>query len=155
MWIWDWPVRCRIRDMRCGMRVPPETWNLKTIFTERNRLELEMKNTATTPPRTAVTLLFIGLVSAAVLAYQLLLTRILSVQYWSYFASMIISLAMLGFAASGTALFLASRRGRGSDGVLPWMTVLFVFSLTLCPKLAQMIECVPLMVLWDRAQLAN
>ncbi len=115
----------------------------------------EMKDSPIPTPGLTVTLLFVGIVSAAVLSYQLLLTRILAVQYWSYFASMIISLAMLGFAASGTALYLANRKDRRSGGLLPWMTVLFVCSLSIFPKLAQRIECVPLMVLWDRTQLAN
>jgi hypothetical protein len=98
-------------------------------------------------------MLLIGIVSAAVLAYQLLLTRILAVHYWSYFASMIVSLAMLGFAASGTALFLARRIKRGPAVLLPWAVILFIVSLSVCPRLSQLIECIPLMVLWDASQL--
>ncbi|MFW6151865.1 MAG: hypothetical protein ACOC6C_02720, partial [Verrucomicrobiota bacterium] len=101
----------------------------------------------------AAPLLLVGIVSAAVLAYELLLTRILAVHYWSYFASMIVSLAMLGFAASGTALFLA-RKTRGGPAVfLPWAVILFIFSLSVCPWLSELIECIPLMVLWDMSQL--
>ena len=97
-------------------------------------------------------LLFIALVSAAVLAYELMLTRILSVRYWSYFAAMIVSLAMLGFAASGTALFLLSRRKRGTAPLIPWIMLGFAASIPLVPLLSQRIECMPLTILWNPRQ---
>ena len=55
------------------------------------------------------TLLYVsvGLVSAAALAYELLLMRLLSVIHWHHFAYMIISLALLGYGASGSFLTLA------------------------------------------------
>src|SRR5262245_34657023 len=40
------------------------------------------------------------------LAYEVLLTRIFSISLWYHFAFMIISIAMLGFAASGVLLAL-------------------------------------------------
>jgi hypothetical protein len=43
------------------------------------------------------------------LAFEVLLTRIFSVSLWYHFAFMIISVAMLGLAASGTVLSLSSR----------------------------------------------
>ncbi len=49
----------------------------------------------------------VGLVSAAALAYELLLMRLLSVIHWHHFAYMIISLALLGYGASGSFLTLA------------------------------------------------
>jgi hypothetical protein len=48
----------------------------------------------------------IGLLSAAVIAYQLALMQILSITQWHHFAYMIISVALLGFGAAGTALAL-------------------------------------------------
>ena len=51
-------------------------------------------------------LLAIALLSAAALAYQLLLMRWLAIAHWYPFAAMIISLALLGHGASGTALSL-------------------------------------------------
>ncbi|MHB8913304.1 MAG: spermidine synthase [Lysobacter sp.] len=50
--------------------------------------------------------LAIALVSAAALAYQLLLMRWLAIAHWHPFAVMIISLALLGHGASGTWLSL-------------------------------------------------
>ena len=48
----------------------------------------------------------IALISAAALAYQLLLMRWLAIAHWQPFAVMIISLALLGHGASGTWLAL-------------------------------------------------
>ena len=106
-----------------------------------------------TARRSLQDLVFIGIVSAAVLAYELQLTRILSVHYWSYYASMIVSLAMLGFAASGTALFLLARRKRGAAPLLPGMTLCFAVALPVCPPIAEAIPSLPLVVLWDPQQL--
>ncbi|MDR7099951.1 hypothetical protein J2X04_002332 [Lysobacter niabensis] len=56
---------------------------------------------ARTPWRLA---LAVALISAAALAYQLLLMRWLAIAHWYPFAAMIISLALLGHGASGTWL---------------------------------------------------
>ncbi|HSH70247.1 MAG TPA: class I SAM-dependent methyltransferase [Deferrisomatales bacterium] len=53
--------------------------------------------------------LSVGLLSAAALAYELLLVRLFSEVWWHGFATTVISLALLGYAASGTALALAQR----------------------------------------------
>jgi hypothetical protein len=52
----------------------------------------------------------IALVSCAALASEVLLTRFFAIVHWHHFAYMMISLALLGFGASGTFLFLARRR---------------------------------------------
>ena len=44
------------------------------------------------------------LVSAAAIGYEILLMRVLSIVQWHHFAYMIISLALLGYGASGTAI---------------------------------------------------
>ncbi len=49
------------------------------------------------------------LVSAAAIAYEILLMRVLSIVQWHHFAYMIISLALLGYGASGTAIALGRR----------------------------------------------
>lgn len=54
----------------------------------------------------------IFLCSLASLAYEVILTRIFSISLWYHFAFMIISIAMLGFAASGVALALYPRLKR-------------------------------------------
>lgn len=53
--------------------------------------------------------LAIFLLSAAAIAYEIVLLRLLSIVQWQHFAAMIISLALLGYGASGTFLTLARR----------------------------------------------
>ena len=53
--------------------------------------------------RTRVSL---GLISAAVIGMELALMRSLSLRFWSHLAYMVISIALLGFGASGTAATL-------------------------------------------------
>jgi hypothetical protein len=64
-----------------------------------------MTDVAPRPPFASV-----ALVSSAALAAEILLSRLFAVVHWHHFAYMIISLALLGFGASGTFLALAHRR---------------------------------------------
>ncbi len=78
--------------------------------------------------------LAVATVSAAALAYQLLLMRWLAIAHWQPFAVTIISLALLGHGASGTALCLWLARRRPS-WLSSWFEAAFaacalVFSLT-------------------------
>jgi spermidine synthase len=59
--------------------------------------------------------LYVGLaaVSAAALAYEIVLTRLFSIAHGYHFAFLAVSLALLGFGASGTALAIAPRWSRG------------------------------------------
>ncbi|MDE3244713.1 MAG: spermidine synthase-like protein [Acidobacteriota bacterium] len=52
-------------------------------------------------------LVAIGLVSMAIIAFQICLMEILSIVQWHHFGSTIISIALLGFGASGTGIALA------------------------------------------------
>ena len=47
------------------------------------------------------------LISASAISYEILLIRLLSIVQWHHFAWMVISLALLGYGASGTAIALA------------------------------------------------
>ena len=49
------------------------------------------------------------LVSTAAIAYEILLMRMLSIVHWHHFAWMVISLALLGYGASGSAIALGRR----------------------------------------------
>ncbi|MBI3775528.1 MAG: SAM-dependent methyltransferase [Gammaproteobacteria bacterium] len=69
------------------------------------------------------------LISAATLAYEILLTRLLSIVQWQHFAFMIVSLALLGLGAGGMWVAFARRR------LLPrfssvYLTALVLFGLT-------------------------
>ena len=55
-------------------------------------------------------LIAVAFVSAGVLAYEVLLARLLSIIEWYHFAYMVISIALLGYGASGTFLALVRAR---------------------------------------------
>jgi len=95
----------------------------------------------------------IGLLSASVLAYEVLLTRLFSIVLWHHFAYMIISAAMLGYGASGTLLTLLR------DRIAPHFAEVYVGSAAalavLMPVaflLAQQVPFNPLELLWDQTQ---
>lgn len=74
----------------------------------------------------------VGLLSASIIAFQLNLMHLLSIIQWSHFAYMVISVALLGFGASGTLLALA--RGwfvRHIEHVLPVLMILTGASMSL------------------------
>lgn len=48
----------------------------------------------------------VGLVSVAVIAFQLVIMQVLSIAHWHHFAYLVISMALLGFGAAGTVLVL-------------------------------------------------
>ncbi len=82
------------------------------------------------------------LVSAAVLGFELSLMRMLLVASFHHFAFLVISVALLGFGASGTALLVfRSRAMRGADGALFALCIAAAASMPLC---AAIIRHVPL-----------
>ncbi|HSN70867.1 MAG TPA: hypothetical protein VLT59_05130 [Steroidobacteraceae bacterium] len=92
----------------------------------------------------------VALISAAVLATEILLTRIFSIVHWHHFAYMIVSLALLGFGASGTFLTLAQRplTRQLSRSYCASMTAFGVTALA-CPLLAQRLPLQVEALLWD------
>lgn len=98
----------------------------------------------------------IGLLSGCLLAYEVLLTRLFSIELWHHFAYLIISAAMLGFGASGTALTLLKEK------IAPHVGAVYLTAVTgtalLIPGaflLAQQIPFNPLELLWDNTQLTK
>ncbi len=95
------------------------------------------------------------LLSAAGLGYEVALTRILSIAEWHHFAYMIISVALLGFAASGTAIALLGDRVRGREPTLfRAATLLLVIALPGSHALAQAIPFETFELLVRRVQFA-
>ena len=95
----------------------------------------------------------VALLSAATIAYEILLTRLFSTVLWHHFAYMIISVALLGVGASGTVLSyfkdrLAARLNAS------FAVAALVFSLTSIAGflLAERIAFNPLEVIWDPRQ---
>ncbi len=98
-------------------------------------------------------LLALLLLSAATLAYELALMRAFSIALWHHFAYMVISIALLGFGASGTFLALwPGLRRRDPEKTFAVFTVLFALSLPFCFALAQRIPFDPFLLLWDGRQ---
>ena len=97
---------------------------------------------------------WIAVVSAVLIAYQILLIRLLSLQYWSHFAYLIISIALIGFGASGTFLLLFRRRliDRLPEFLL-FTTLLLGFSLWSNYLLAHTLAFNPLLILWQEREL--
>ena len=62
------------------------------------------------PPAIGVAvLLSVALVSAALIAYEVVLMRRLLIERWHHFGFLVISVALLGFGASGTLLAVIER----------------------------------------------
>ena len=86
------------------------------------------------------TRLTVGIVSAVSVAMELLLMRVLAVRFWQHFSYLIISTAMLGLGASGTALSLL--RGlvkRRRAGVLAGLAVALALAIPLSLRLAELV----------------
>src|SRR5580765_4653060 len=123
------------------------------------------------PPRTAVSICFLPrselsgmkrqeaillLISAAVLADEVILVRAVSIGPWHHFAYTVISIALLGFGASGTVLAVLGRRRTplsaqaGRSGWIAFFAVLFALTVPIAFVLVQKIPFDPFLIVWDR-----
>jgi hypothetical protein len=98
-------------------------------------------------------LLAIGMISAAALAYEILLIRLFAIVHWHQSVEIVISLALLGYGASGTLLSLLGDRVR-RDAVTVFVAnaVLFGLSALVCVLIAQLLPFDPMAVASDRGQ---
>jgi spermidine synthase len=95
-------------------------------------------------------------ISTALISYQILLFKMFSIQYWYHFAYLIISIALLGFGASGTFIFLFRRTLKAHFPlVLFTCTLLFVLSMWMNVYLNRMIAFNPLMIIWDKSEIGH
>lgn len=102
-------------------------------------------------PRYAVA---IALLSAAVIAYEIALMRAFSIGQWYHFAYMVISIALLGFGASGTLLSFARQRLLDAyETAFAAFATLFALAIPACFALSQKIAFDPFLLVWDRRQL--
>jgi spermidine synthase len=93
------------------------------------------------------------LVSAGAIGYQLLLMRVLSIVQWHHFAYMIISLALLGYGASGTFIALfKSRLESRFEAAFAASALLFSITMVVCFALGQRVPFNALEVVWDSRQ---
>jgi hypothetical protein len=111
------------------------------------------------------------LLSAAGLAFEVTLTRVFALAQWYHFAFMSVSLALLGFGASGSALSLAllgfgasgsalsllrgaTERVRAAPGrALGWLAALFSLGVLVSYLVVNFLPFDSYRVAWDRAQL--
>jgi hypothetical protein len=99
-------------------------------------------------------LLAVALISAGVLAYEILLARLFAIIQWYHFAYMIISIALLGYGASGTFIALAQDRLRTrASGAFGAFATLFGVTAIACFAIAERLPFNALEVIWDPRQL--
>ncbi len=103
---------------------------------------------AASPPYVAI-----AVISAAALAYEVLLIRLFSIVQWHHFAHMVISLALLGYGASGAFLALSAEvLQRRFVTVFAVNALLFGVTAVTSFLLVQVLPFNPLELLWDPAQ---
>lgn len=97
--------------------------------------------------------LSIFFLSAAVLAYEVVLTRIFSITQWYHFAYMIISIALLGFGASGSFISIARAKLLSSfRQVYLFSSLLAASAVALSFIISQRIPFDPFLIVWERRQ---
>lgn len=80
----------------------------------------------------------IGLLSAAIIAFQISLIQILSIVQWHHFAYMVISVALLGFGAAGTVLaFFRQKLMSHIEMVLPGCMIASGVTMALVTEISQ------------------
>lgn len=95
----------------------------------------------------------IALLSATALAYEVLLTRLFAIIQWHHFSYMIISLALLGYGASGSFLTLMGEAARRHfAGFFVSSALLFAVSAVVVFLLAQRLPFNALEIGWDPRQ---
>lgn len=95
----------------------------------------------------------VALFSAAALTYEVLLVRAFAIEQFHHFAYMAISVAMLGFGASGTVLALAGRlHAATAERLFAWSGVVAAFSFVASPALVDLISLDATQLAWDLRQ---
>ncbi|MGD8759591.1 MAG: hypothetical protein PVJ07_05015 [Anaerolineales bacterium] len=89
----------------------------------------------------------LGLISASALAFEISLSRLFAIQQFHHFAFMVVSLAVMGIAASGT---LIARRRRQPN--LAVIAVLYAVSLALAYLTLNYLPFDSYSIAWDRRQ---
>jgi SAM-dependent methyltransferase len=101
-----------------------------------------------------ISYLALAAISAAILAYEVLLVRLFAIVQWHHFAFMAISVAMLGFGASGTWLALWQHRvGSRFTPIFAGSAALFALSAPASFLAAQSLPFNAMAIVWDPAEL--
>ena len=95
----------------------------------------------------------VALFSAAALTYEVLLVRVFAIEQFHHFAYMAISVAMLGFGASGTLLALGGRLSDAdAERLFRWSGIIASLSLVASPILVDRIAFDATQLAWDTGQ---
>ncbi len=98
-------------------------------------------------------LVSILILSAAALCYEVLLIRLFSIIHWHHFAFMVISIALLGYGASGSFITIFRCRLLDNyDRVFIANTLLFGLSSIICFIIVQQLPFNTLEIIWDSSQ---
>ena len=101
----------------------------------------------------APTLSTIFLLSASALAFEVLLVRLFSIINWHHFAFMVISIALLGYGASGSMITVFRDRLLQRYGsVIVFNALMFGLSTVACFVAVQHMPFNALEILWDTSQ---
>ncbi len=96
------------------------------------------------------------LISAAAIGYEILLMRVLSIVQWHHFAYMIISLALLGYGASGAFIAINKRWLQPRfEWVFSTSALLFGITMVACFVLGQRLPFNALEIVWNPRQFLN
>ena len=96
----------------------------------------------------------IFLLAGSIIAYEIVLVRLFSIAQWHHFAHMVISLALLGFGASGSVIALTQRfLNRHFHTVYTTSGVLYAISAVCCFGIIQHIPFNPFMLVWQPSQI--
>ena len=102
-----------------------------------------------------MTALAVVWLSAATLAYQILLVRVFAIEQFHHFASMAIGVAMLGYGASGTLVALRRPGPEAARRWFPWSATLATLSLVAVPALVGRVAVDPTQLAWQAGQWAR
>lgn len=81
----------------------------------------------------------VALLSASIIAYQIVLIQFFSFVQWYHFAYMVISIAMLGFGSAGTFIFLLKKRlTENAEFFIPVFTLLCGLFINIAVPLSQL-----------------
>jgi hypothetical protein len=95
----------------------------------------------------------VGLTSLATLMLQVSLTRLFSVALWHHFAFMVVSIAFLGYGASGTFLMMFPRiKALPARPTLAFVALGFSMATLAAYWCSNMIPFDPARIIWDRYQ---
>ena len=98
--------------------------------------------------------LSIFLLAGSIIAYEIVLVRLFSIAQWHHFAHMVISLALLGFGASGSVIALTQRfLNRHFHTVYTISGLLYAVTAVCCFATIQHIPFNPFMLVWQPGQI--